>query len=38
MVYFSIIKKKENLAFETIWIDLTDIMLTEMSDRKTNTV
>ena len=34
MLYFAIIKKKEILAIETIWMDLTDIMLTEMTGRQ----
>ena len=31
MEYYSAIKKNENLPFATIWIDLKDIMLSEIS-------
>ena len=31
-------KKKEILPFVTIWIDLENIMLSEISQRKTNTI
>ena len=32
--YYSAIKKNEILPFATIWIDLVDIMLINMSDRR----
>ena len=39
MEYYSAIKKKEILPFVTTWMDLEDIMLSEISrQRKTNTV
>ena len=31
MEYYSAIKKKENLPFATAWIDLENIMLSEIS-------
>ena len=31
-------KKKEMLPFATIWLDLEGIMLSEISQRKTNTI
>ena len=31
-------KKKEILPFVTTWIDFEDVMLSEVSQRKTNTV
>ena len=36
--YYSVIKKNEILPFATTWMDLEDIMLSEISQRKTNTV
>ena len=38
MEYYSDIKKKEILPFVTAWMDLDGIMLSEMSQIKTNTV
>ena len=38
MEYHSAIKKKKILPFATIWIDLEGIMLSEISQTKTNTV
>uniref|UniRef100_A0A8C9L032 Uncharacterized protein n=1 Tax=Phocoena sinus TaxID=42100 RepID=A0A8C9L032_PHOSS len=38
MEYYSAIKKNEILALETIWMELKGIMLSEISQRKTNTV
>ena len=38
MDYYSAIKKKEILPFATMWMDLEAIMLSEISQRKTNTV
>ena len=38
MGYYSAIKKNENLLWATIWMDLEDIMLSEISQSKTNTV
>ena len=38
MEYYSAIKKNEILPFAAIWMDLEDIMLSEISQRKTNTV
>ena len=37
MEYYSAIKK-EILPFTTIWMELEDIILSEVSQRKTNTV
>ena len=34
----SFMRKKEILPFATIWMNLEDIMLSEISQRKTNTV
>ena len=36
--YYSAIRKKEILPFETTWIDLKGIMLSEMSDRERQTL
>ena len=38
MEYYSAMKKKEILSFVTRWMDLEGIMLTEISQTKTNTV
>ena len=38
MEYYSAIKKNEILPFATMWMDLEGIMLSEISQRKTNTV
>ena len=38
MEYYSAIKKNECLPFATTWMDLEGIMLSEMKQRKTNTV
>ena len=38
MEYYSAINKKEILPFATIWMDLKGIMLSEVSQRKTNTI
>ena len=38
MEYYSAIKKNEILPFETTWIDLEGIMLSEISQTKSNTV
>ena len=38
MEYDSGIKKNEILPFAIIWMDLEGIMLSEISQRKTNTV
>ena len=39
MEYYSAIKEKEMLLFVTIWVDLENIMLNEISQtKKTNTV
>ena len=35
MEYYSAIKKKELLPFATTWMELEDIMLSEISQRKT---
>ena len=37
MEYYSALKKKEILSFATKWVDLEGIMLSERSQRKTNT-
>ena len=37
MSYFSAIKKSEILPFATTWVDLEGIMLSKISQRKTNT-
>ena len=36
--YYSAIKKNEILPLATTWLDLKDIMLSEISQRKTNTL
>ena len=38
MEYYSAIKKNEILPFATTWMDLEGIMLSEISQMKTNTV
>ena len=38
MEYFLAIKKKKVLPFVTAWMDLENIMLREISQRKTNTI
>ena len=38
MEYYSAMRKKEILPFATTWMDLEGVMLTEISQRKTNTV
>ena len=38
MEYHSAIKKNEILSFATIWMDLQGIMLSEISQIKTNTM
>jgi len=38
MEYYSTIKKNAILPFETTWMELKGIMLSEISQRKTNTV
>ena len=38
MEYYSAIKKNEILPFATTWMDLEDITLSEISQRKRNTV
>ena len=38
MEYYSVIKKKKILPFATVWIDLEKTMLSETSQRKTNTI
>ena len=38
MKYYSVIKKNGILPFVTIWMDLEGITLSEISQRKTNTV
>ena len=37
MEYYSAIKKNEILPFTTTWMELEGIMLSEISQRKTNT-
>ena len=36
--YYSDMKKSKSLSFETTWIDLEGIMLSEISQRKTSTI
>ena len=38
MEYYSAIKKNEILLFATTWMDLENIMLSEVSQRMTNTI
>ena len=38
MEYYSVIKKKEIFPFVTMWIGLEDIMLSEISQRKINSI
>ena len=38
MEYYSAMRKKEMLPFVITWMKLEGIMLTEVSQRKTNTV
>jgi len=38
MEYYLAAEKNEILPFVTAWIELEDIMLSEISQRKTNTV
>ena len=38
MEYYSAIKKNEILPFATTWMELEDIMLSEISQRKTNII
>ena len=38
MEYYSAVKKNENFPYVTKWVDLESIMLSEVSQRKTNTV
>ena len=38
MEYYSAIKEDEIVPFATTWMDLEGIMLSEISQRKTNTV
>ena len=38
MKYYSAVKKNEVLPFATTWLDLEGIMLSEVSQRKTNTI
>ena len=38
MEYYLAIKKNEILPFATVWMDLEDLMLSEVSQRKTNTI
>ena len=37
MEYYSAISKKERMPLETTWMDLKSIILSEVSQRKTNT-
>ena len=36
MEYYSAIKKNENFPFAMLWMELEGIMLSEISQRKTN--
>ena len=38
MEYYSAIKKNEIMPFEATWMDLEIIILSEVSQRKTNTI
>ena len=38
MEYYSVIKKNETLPFVTTWMDLAGIMLSDISQRKANTI
>ena len=38
MQYYSVIKKNEILSYATTWMNLEGIMLSEISQRKTNTI
>ena len=38
MKYCSVVRKNEILQFVTTWMELEDVMLSETSQRKTNTV
>ena len=38
MEYYSAIKRNEILSFAATWMDLENIMLSEINQRKTNTV
>ena len=38
MEYYSVIRKNEILPFAATWMDLEGIMLSEISQRKINTV
>ena len=38
MEYYSFIRKNDILPFATTWMDLESIMLSEISQRKTNTL
>ena len=38
MEYYSALKKSEILPFAAMWMNLENIMLSEISQRKTNTV
>ena len=38
MEYYSAVNKKKILPFEAVWMDLENIMLSEISQRNTNTI
>ena len=38
MEYYSVFKKTDVFSFATTWMDLENVMLSEISQRKTNTV
>ena len=38
MEYYSAIKRKQIMPFETMWMDVKIIMLGEVNQRKTNTI